>query len=151
MQGNVTGANGAPDGAAGEVRRSEGLELETAGVDESEAVVVLNDFARKEGFDAKKTGDVFGGGAVEDILYPALLDDPALMHHSATDAEGEDVLGIMADKDGRNASLFQPVFEGWAQTVAGLLIEGVERLVEEEKGGIRGQGAGQGHTLTFSA
>src|SRR5215470_4576356 len=100
---------------------------------------------------ADEAGHEDGGGRLVDVARGAYLLDPAAAHHRDAIRHGQRLALIVGDVDGGDPDFALELLELELHAVAELLVERAQRLVEEEHGGARDEGAGQGHSLLLTA
>src|SRR5712691_7852917 len=88
--------------------------------------------------------------ALIDVARRADLLQPAAAHDRDTIRHGQRLVLVMGDVDGGDADFALQALELDLHVVAKLLVEGAERLVEEEHGGPRDEGPRQGHPLLLA-
>ena len=91
------------------------------------------------------------GGLGIDALGRSFILDAALVHDDAMVGERHGLLLVVGDMDEGRAD---PLLDGLQLVLhlaAELEIEGAERLVEQQHGGLDDEGAGQGHALALAA
>src|SRR5215831_2355811 len=100
---------------------------------------------------ADEAGHEDGGGRLVDVARGAHLLEPAAAHHCDAVRHGQRFALIVGDVDRGDPDFALQLLELELHAVTELLVEGAQRLVEEEHGGARDEGAGQGHPLLLAA
>ena len=100
---------------------------------------------------AHELGDEAVDRARVDLLRRADLDDPPRLHHGDPVRHHHRLLERVGDVDEGLAGLLVDVLELLLERLLELVVEGRQRLVEEQDLGIVGEGAGEGDALALAA
>src|SRR5262244_897694 len=100
---------------------------------------------------ADEAGHEDSSGRLVDVGRGTHLLEPAAAHHRDAIRHGQRLALIVGDVDGGDPDFALELLELELHAVAELLVERAQRLVEEEHGGARDKGAGQGHSLLLTA
>jgi hypothetical protein len=148
------GADHEVDGGAGrggEAWRRDGAELDALGFEAEEVAVVAEEGA---GDDVGHTGQLAraaAGGAAEDVLAGAGLEDAAVVEDGEAVRQEVGFAEVVGYEDDGQAEVGAEAEELAAEAVAEGVVEGAEWFVQEEDIGLTGEGAGEGDALLLAA
>ena len=111
----------------------------------------LGDLALDEIGLADEVGHEAHRGAVVDVARGADLQDLALAHDRDAVRHGEGFLLVMGHEDEGDAGFMLQALQLDLHVLAELVVQGRERLVEEQNLGCRGERPGQRHALLLAA
>jgi hypothetical protein len=77
-------------------------------------------------------------------------DDPAVLQEEHDVGEAGGFAAVVGDVEDRDPGAAAEILEHGADVVAGVVVEGAERFVEAEDGGVGGEGAAEGDALGFA-
>ena len=111
----------------------------------------LCDMALEDVHVADELGDEAGLGLLVDLARRRHLHDPALVHHRDAVGHGHGLLLVVGDDHEGHAELVLDVHQLELGFLAQLLVEGAERLVEQQHLRPLGERAGKRHALALAA
>ena len=103
------------------------------------------------GFDSEELGDPGVGGGGRQSRVGAGLDHPAVTHDRHPIGDGQGLVVVVGDVDGRRSFQLEKAADVFDQPFSEHAVEGPDRFVEHHQRRPGGQSSGQGHALLLSA